>query len=131
MPPCSFLCIHVDPDSPPVDVTAQVLSPTSIVVRWNEVPPIDQNGEIIGYDLVYEPLETFSGAIGLTHANNLPASSLGLTLSGLEEYVSYNISVRASTQVGPGPFSVPLTAVTDEAGKNNMFFMYIRANDNN
>jgi hypothetical protein len=91
-------------------------------VRWNEVPPINQNGEIIEYDLVYEPLETFSGAIGLTHANNLPASSPGLTLSRLEEYVSYNISVRASTQVGPGPFSVPITAVTDEAGKNNMLY---------
>lgn len=111
------ITLYVDPDSPPVNVTAQVLSPTSIVVRWNEVPPISQNGEIIGYDLVYEPLETFNGAIGLTFANNLPASSTGLTLSGLEEYVSYNISVRASTLVGPGPFSVPLIVVTDEAGK--------------
>ena len=99
-----------------MNVTTQVLSPTSIVVTWNEVPPINQNGEIIGYDLIYEPLETFSGAIELTRVN-LPASSPGLTLHGLEEYVSYNISVSASTQVGPGPFSVPLTAVTDEAGK--------------
>ena len=87
------------------------------MVRWNEVPPISQNGEIVGYDLVYEPLETFNGAIGLTFVNNLPALSAGLTLSGLEEYVSYKISVRASTQVGPGPFSVPLIVVTDEAGK--------------
>ena len=118
MPSIHFL--YADPDSPPVNVTAQVLSPTSIVVTWNEVPPINQNGEIIGYDLIYEPLETFSGAIELTRVNNLPASSPGLTLHGLEEYVSYNISVSASTQVGPGPFSVPLTAVTDEAGKSYM-----------
>ena len=111
------LCLFLDPDSPPVNVIAQVLSPTSIVVTWNEVPPINQNGEIIGYDLIYEPLETFSGAIELTRVNNLPASSPGLTLHGLEEYVSYNISVSASTQVGSGPFSIPLTAVTDEAGK--------------
>ena len=120
--------MYADPDSPPVNVTAQVLSPTSIVVTWNEVPPIDQNGEIIGYDLIYEPLETFSGAIELTRVNNLPASSPGLTLHGLEEYVSYNISVSASTQVGPGPFSVPLTAVTDEAGKR---YIILCANNNN
>lgn len=111
-----------------MNVTAQVLSSTSIVVRWNEVPPINQNGEIVGYDLIYEPLETFSGSIGQTLVNGLPASSLGLTLSGLEEYVIYNISVRASTQVGPGPFSVPITIVTDETSK--YFIVGIGANHN-
>lgn len=110
-----------------MNVTAQVLPPDSIVVTWNEVPPISQNGEIIGYDLIYEPLHTFNGAIGLTLVNNLPASSTGLTLSGLEEYVSYNISVRASTQVGPGPFSVPLTVMTEEAGKS---VIHVGANNN-
>ena len=114
----ALISLYVDPDSPPVNIRAQLLSPDSIVVTWNEVPPISQNGEIVGYDLLYEPLQTFNGAIGLTLVNNLPASSTGLTLSGLEEYVSYNISVRASTQVGPGPFSVPLTVVTEEAGKS-------------
>ena len=118
--------LYVDPDSPPTNVTAQVLSSTAIVVRWKAVPPINQNGEIVGYDLIYEPLETFSGSIGQTLVNGLPASSLGLTLSGLEEYVRYNISVRASTQVGPGPFSVPVTTVTDETSKyyNNFYSRY-------
>ena len=100
-----------------MNVTAQVLSPTSIEVRWKEVPPIDQNGDIIGYDLVYEPLETFNGAIT---PGSIPLPTPGHTLTGLAEYVSYNISVRASTQVGPGPFSIPLTVVTDEAGKSIM-----------
>lgn len=115
-----------------MNVTAQVLSSTSIVVRWNEVPPINQNGEIVGYDLIYEPLETFSGSIGQTLVNGLPASSLGLTLFDLEEYVRYNISVRASTQVGPGPFSVPITTVTDETSKyyNKFFIVGIGANHN-
>lgn len=115
-----------------MNVTAQVLSSTSIVVRWNEVPPINQNGEIVGYDLIYEPLETFSGSIGQTLVNGLPASSLGLTLFDLEEYVRYNISVRASTQVGPGPFSVPITTVTDETSKyyNKIFIVGIGANHN-
>ena len=73
-------------------------------------PPIDQNGIITGYQLSYEPLTGVRGAVSL----NLSALSSGITLSGLDEFVSYNISVRAFTSVGPGPYSIPLTRVTDE-----------------
>ena len=34
----------------------------------------------------------------------------------LEEFVNYNISVRAYTSVGPGPYSDPVTARTLEDG---------------
>ncbi len=39
------------------------------------------------------------------------------TLKMLEEYVEYNISVRAYTSVGAGPFSVGIVNQTLEAGK--------------
>ena len=109
--------MSIDPTSPPINVTDQVSSPTSIIVRWEEVPPIDQNGIINGYELIYNPLDAFEGSLTPVSIN-LPASSRGTTLSGLQEYVRYNISVRALTSVGPGPFSTPLTSVTDEACKS-------------
>ena len=38
-------------------------------------------------------------------------------LTGLEEYVEYNITVRAYTSVGPGPYSdPPITERTMEDG---------------
>ena len=35
------------------------------------------------------------------------------TLNGLEEYVEYNISMRAYTSAGPGPYSVGVVERTD------------------
>lgn len=111
--------MSIDPASPPINVTAQVSSPTSIIVRWEEVPPIDQNGIINGYELMYKPLDTFEGSLR-SASISLPASSRGTTLFGLQENVCYNISVQAFTSVGPGPYSTPLTSVTDEACKSVM-----------
>ena len=66
------------------------------------VPPIDQNGIINTYEVCYEPLKTFGGMIMKEKVN---ASELFYLLSGLEEFVDYNISVRAYTSEGSGPYS--------------------------
>ena len=94
----------------------QILSSTSIMVTWGPVPDIDQNGVITGYDVMYEPLETFSGMIS-TQIANVSESEMSAILIGLEEFVNYTISVRASTSAGPGPFSGGVTDMTDEDGK--------------
>ena len=90
-------------------------SPTSISVTWEEVPLIDQNGDIIGYEVRYRPLETFGGAIGVELLNT---SLLSYELVNLEQFVDYNISVRAYTSVGPGPYSDPITEQTPQDGKH-------------
>ena len=83
-------------------------------MRWEEVPAIDRNGIIVTYEVVFESVERNS----TPKKQNVTASSRGTTLAGLQEYVRYNISVRASTSVGPGPYSTPLTVITDEDGKH-------------
>ena len=91
------------------------LHPTSIIrVSWEEVPAIDRNGEITVYEVQYEPLETFCGQISTSTVNT---SMLSINLNGLQEYVDYNISVRAYTSAGPGPYSDPVTEMTDTASK--------------
>ena len=100
--------LHTDPTSSPVNITAEALSSTVIRVLWGEVPAIDQNGIIRGYSVEYEPLEEGSGSTTINVINS------ETTLSGLQEYMLYNISVRAFTNVGPGPYSSPVTVITDE-----------------
>ena len=91
-------------------------SPTTIAVMWEEVPPIDQNGVITMYEVMYTPLETFEGALQSNSTIVLePTRSVNLT--GLEEYVNYNISVRAFTSVGVGPSSVVVTVLTLQDSK--------------
>ena len=89
-------------------------SSTEILVSWDEVPTIDQNGVIILYDVQYEPLITFGGELMTMTMNT---SNTSIVLGGLQEYVEYSISVRAYTSVSPGPFSPGVDNRTFEDGK--------------
>ena len=98
--------------------------PTSILVTWNEVPAIDQNGIITVYEVMYTPLTTFGGQIS-TNTTNVSGSELMVTLSYLQEYVNYSISVRAYTSAGQGPESTVIE-LTQEAGKlANELLLYL------
>ena len=106
--------LNVVPSSPPQKVSIAVLDSTSIQVNWTEVPDIYQNGVITLYEVEYEPLVTF----GVLRKQTLMVNSTinSITLLYLEEYVQYNISVRAYTSVGPGPYSVGIVRRTFEDG---------------
>ena len=94
------------------------ISSTEIEVSWEEVPAIDENGIIIVYEVQYEPLQTFGDQI----SNNITNTTyLNTTLTGLQEYVEYNISVRAYTSVGPGQYSDPVTERTLEDGRITVY----------
>ena len=87
------------------------------MVSWDEVPPIDQNGIIIIYQVLYQPLETFGGFIGTCNVN-VSMMDMSVVLKDLEESVSYNISVRAYTSAGEGPYSDGVLAMTNEDGNS-------------
>ncbi len=80
---------------------------------WENVLEIDQNGIITMYEILYQPLETFDGAI-TTQTMNVTERSADLT--DLEEFVNYTISVRAYTSVGAGNYSSEITVLTLEDG---------------
>ena len=102
------------PASPPENLAATASSSTTIAVMWDEVVRIDQNGVITMYEVMYTPLEDFDGAI-MTRTTNV--TDLSVLLMDLEEYVNYTISVRAFTNAGAGPYSDPVTVLTNEGGK--------------
>ena len=113
----SIMSLPAAPDAPPQNVMTMIISSTAIEVIWEEVPEINHNGIIIMYEVQYEPLETFDGQISTDTVNITNISILSTDLTGLEEFVQYNISVRAYTSVGPGPYSDPVTVRTLEDGK--------------
>ena len=95
-------------------MTATANSSTTIAVMWDGVVPIDQNGVITMYEVMYTPLEDFDGTI-MTRTTNV--TDLSLLLMDLEEYVNYTISIRALTSAGAGNYSDPVTVLTNEDGK--------------
>ena len=114
--PTLYLMQCFKPSAPtrsPTAVAATAVSPTSIMVTWDIVPPIDQNGVITMYELLYEPLETCGAIVNTT----VDGTARAVNLTGLEEYVNYTISVRAYTSAGEGPYSDGVTVVTFEDGR--------------
>lgn len=66
-------------------------SSIEILVTWNEVPPIDQNG-------LYEPWSIFNDQMTVRVMTvNVTATELSTLLVDLQESVSYCIVVRAYT----------------------------------
>ena len=83
-------------------------------MSWDEVPVVQRNGIILKYTITYRSLtENHSGNVTVT--GNPPALTGEIT--GLREYVEYNITVFASTVKGDGPHSTAIFARTDQDSK--------------
>ena len=104
-----------DPASPPSNINVMASSSTSITVTWDIVPPIDQNGMITMYEVLYQPQETFGGAIA-SASRTLPVTNMSVVLTNLEEFVGYAIFIRAFTSLGAGPFSNGMIQTTNTDG---------------
>ena len=87
-------------------------SSTSIVVQWGELPAADQNGIIRSYTVTYKSLPRGSPQTEVVNAPTRQA-----TLTGLNEYTNYSITVFASTVKGDGNVSNPIIVITDEDSK--------------
>ena len=114
---CIFLTFITAPTGPPVDVTAYNTSSTSIKVSWNEVPVDQQNGVILGYHIFYKALPS-----GEELNETVSNTTLTVNLTGLQEFVQYNISVAALTSHGTGPQSAALFVFTAEDSKYSRTF---------
>ena len=90
---------------------ATALSSTEILVTWDTVPFLEQNGVITSYQVFYQPLQISDGT-----SRTMTVTEKTAFLGGLEEYVEYNISVRAYTSVGAGPYSDGIVERTLEDG---------------
>lgn len=86
-------------------------SSTEILVAWKEVSDLNQNGIIVAYELLYEPLEIYGGQL---QSQTINSTYLFAYLAELEEFSNYSISVRAYTSVGSGPYSERIYAKTLE-----------------
>lgn len=75
---------------------------------------INENGIIITYEVDYQPANRFNES---TTVDVMNTTNTTILLRNLHESIQYNITVRAFTAVGPGPFSSHVLSVTQEARK--------------
>ena len=113
------------PIGSPENVSVMVLSSTAIRISWNEVADINQHGIITEYEIMLQPLTLFGEPN--EEGSIVDSTNLSITFMDLEEYVQYNISVRAYTSVGPGPYSVGIVKHTFQDGKTTHILILICA----
>ena len=87
-------------------------SSTSILVQWGDVPAADQNGIILSYTVTYKALPG-----GTPKTKVVIAPTTEVTLTDLNEFTNYSITVFASTVKGAGNDSEPIIVITDEDSK--------------
>ena len=101
------------PHGAPRNVRKNNTTSTSIIVLWDEVPADQQNGIITGYTITYQ-----SQTENHTDSVEVGRNDRQKNITGLKEYVNYNITVFASTVKGDGPHSSPVLVVrTDQDSK--------------
>ena len=105
----SLLFSLTEPNAPPADVRGNNASSTSILVQWEEVPAADQNGIILSYTVTYKALLN-----GIELTKNVTAPTTEATLTNLNEYTNYSITVFAWTAKGAGNVSAAIIVITDE-----------------
>ncbi len=106
---------HAVPSASPRNVYLQANSSTSLIVAWDPVPLVYQNGVITAYEVLYQSSELFSDTIR-TQTANVSGFETSMILEGLQEFVEYDILVRAQTEKGPGPYGETMKIRTLEDG---------------
>ena len=98
----------------------QNTSSTSILVRWDEVQAELQNGAITGYNITHQSLTENDSGFVIAGPNDRQAN-----LTGLKEFVEYNISVVAFTVKGAGPPFVFIVRTDQDSKSYNTLLLLL------
>ena len=123
-----FFCIFYIPSSPvptgaPTSFSANAISPRTINTTWEPPPLYHFGGVITSYTLTYRGVERDTSL--KTKILTVLNGSIYITpvLTDLEEDTHYEISVRANTSVGAGPW-MTVTVHTPEDGNANIVHLF-------
>ena len=97
------------------------LSSTSLQLAWRQLAQQDLNGVLVRYDIMIVSPANY------TQVFNVTSNETSLTITQLEIYTVYNMSVRAVTEAAPGPFGSQVQQRTDESSKSlilNAYFTF-------
>uniref|UniRef100_A0A3Q2YF35 Sidekick cell adhesion molecule 1 n=1 Tax=Hippocampus comes TaxID=109280 RepID=A0A3Q2YF35_HIPCM len=99
------------PSGSPVNVTADAVSSSKILLTWSPVPLARRNGAILGYKVLYSEKESERPPSVLLAEGERNAS---LLVGALRKYTIYALQVLAYTRMGDGPPSSPMLLRTKE-----------------
>ncbi|KAM9770293.1 protein sidekick-1-like isoform 2-T2 [Menidia menidia] len=99
------------PSGSPMNVTAEAVSSSRILLTWSAPAPAQRNGRILGYKVLYNEKDSEGPpSVQVTEGEG----NLSLLLRDLKKYTVYKLEVLAYTRMGDGPTSSPILLRTKE-----------------
>ena len=98
-----------------------VINSTSISVSWNPPPFLDQNGDIIGYQLMITNQNRTNSSTFIVNVTN----ATSYVAINLQEFEVYSFKIAAVNFVGLGPFSDVNSNQTFEDGLYVCLYLFI------
>ena len=120
---CSFQSLHCTVQAPgqPNTVMVHSTTPTTISLSWTAA-----SGTVNNYEVMWER-DTSGECPGMVEVSaTITGGSTSYTISGLEEDSNYTITVTATNAAGSA-VSIPITAMTGEAGEGLMTWYVVLA----
>ena len=110
-----FLLLYIQfcctaPSAAPLNVTGSFNDSTSLLIMWSPPPLLDQNGDIISYNVTYRKTDSTDNIMMLITPTSV------ILISDLNPFTNYSVTVAAFT-VGIGPFSDATIVMTDSASE--------------
>ena len=104
-----YLPIFAAPSGPPLNVAVTDITSTSMTVSWD--PPVEPNGKIVGYEVIYYEKDN-----QVTNITNVPGQRY--TIEKLKPFRIYRISVACKSSGGIGRHSVEIENQTLPDGES-------------
>lgn len=103
---CSPILLSVAPSAPPTFLSTHQVTQTTITLRWGLIDCIYQNGDIIGYSVLYIT-QGYNHTVIVSGSTTTEA-----TISGLTALTNYVFHVAGMNSAGIGVYSDPLEVRT-------------------
>lgn len=98
-----------EPSGGPANIICAHVNKTTLNISWAPLPREQSNGNIVLYnvkeELLYRGRRQERSSFSSRTVNT---TNTFILLSGLWLYSKYQVSVRAYTKVGPGPYGLPV-----------------------
>ena len=109
------MLVTLEPGAPPQAVSGRPLNHESVLIEWKPPPISQQNGNILGYKILY--VDNEEGANNESDAKVMEVSKTEAVVENLKIWTEYKFWVRAYTQAGDSPSSPPIIVKTQESGR--------------
>ena len=119
-----MIIIFVVPTSPPDQITAKDITPTTFIVDWKEIFLPERHGIVKGYQLTYQKSGTRNKRDVELKTLSFDANTFTTFLYKLTPYTNYTITLAGFTSKGMGVKDI-MRIETAEGSKRQLKLSYL------